>query len=286
MSIEQPTQKPHNPLAGYYRQPKVYVELPSQGRFYPEGSLDRSEDNKYAVYAMTAKDELMYKTPDALASGQSTVEVLKSCIPSLLNPWNMPSIDVDACLIAIRIATYGEDMDVTAGCPSCEKINDYTISLVNYLSILSQFNYEADIEIGELTVHIRPYTYKELSKTAIRAIEQEKIFNVINSETMSEEEKLDRFGASFVTLTQLTVDIITNCIESIDTPEETVTNKEMISDFINNAPKDVFQAISDRVTELKSAFDFPPQTVQCEECQHKYELTVSMDQANFFAVRS
>jgi len=106
--VAQPTEK-INPLAGYYRQPKIYLDLPSKGNYYTQGSLDVSEDGRYPVYAMTAKDELMYKTPDALMNGQATVEVIKSCIPSIKDPWKMPSLDVDACLVAIRIATYGSN---------------------------------------------------------------------------------------------------------------------------------------------------------------------------------
>ena len=66
-----------NPLASYYRQPKIYITLPSKGEFYPADSLDLSTNGQYAVYAMSAKDELLFKTPDALLSGQSTVEVIK-----------------------------------------------------------------------------------------------------------------------------------------------------------------------------------------------------------------
>ena len=108
-----------NPLSGFFRQPKIYVRLPSKGKFYPDGSLDASADGQYPVYAMTAKDELMFKTPDALLSGQSTVELIKSCIPAILDPWSMPSIDLDFALIAIRIATYGDKMEVGCNCPHC-----------------------------------------------------------------------------------------------------------------------------------------------------------------------
>jgi len=105
-TMQQPIKKA-NPLANYFRQPKMYMRLPSHGQFYPEGALDTSEIDEYPVYAMTAKDELMFKTPDALMNGQATVEVIKSCIPAIKNPWQMPSLDLDAVLIAIRIATYG-----------------------------------------------------------------------------------------------------------------------------------------------------------------------------------
>ncbi len=97
-----------NPLAKHFRQPKLYVNLPSGGMFYPQGSLEPTETGEFPVYAMTAKDELMFKTPDALLNGQSTVSVIQSCIPNIKNAWHIPSIDIDAILVAIRMATYGE----------------------------------------------------------------------------------------------------------------------------------------------------------------------------------
>lgn len=100
--------KKQNPLSQWFRQPKVYIKLPSNGEFYPHGALDKSANGEYPVYAMNAKDELMFKTPDALLTGQSTVEVIKSCIPAIQDPWSMPSIDLDVALVAIRIATYGQ----------------------------------------------------------------------------------------------------------------------------------------------------------------------------------
>jgi hypothetical protein len=99
-----------NPLASFFRQPKIYVSLPSKGEFYPQGSLVKTPNNEYPVFAMTARDELLFKTPDALMNGIATREVITSCIPNILDPWQIPSLDVDAVLSAIRIATYGEEM--------------------------------------------------------------------------------------------------------------------------------------------------------------------------------
>ena len=102
-----------NPLAKHFRQPKLYIQFPSKGNFYPDGSLEETETGDYPIFAMTAKDELTIKTPDALLNGQATVSVIQSCVPNIKNAWHVPSIDVDAILIAIRIATYGEKMDLT-----------------------------------------------------------------------------------------------------------------------------------------------------------------------------
>lgn len=275
-----------NPLSQWYRQPKVYVKLPSGGRFYPEGTLDISTTGEYAVYAMTAKDELMFKTPDALLSGQSTVEVIKSCIPAIKDPWQMPSIDLDFCLIAIRLATYGEKMDITANCPACNHENDYEMSLNTWLSIFDGFIYQDEIDLDPLTVVIRPYTYREITKTSIKALEQQKIFNVVNDDNLTDEQKMDLFGESFVKITELTVDIIADCIHSVKTPEGTVLDKSQIREFINNCSKDMFDKIQTHITNIKEQVELKVPSVECGECQHQFEIPVTLDQSNFFDVRS
>jgi hypothetical protein len=284
--IEQMQKKGQNPLTHWFRQPKIYIRLPSNGEFYPPGALDISANGDYPVYAMTAKDELMFKTPDALLSGQSTVEVIKSCIPAILNPWQMPSIDVDAVLIAIRVATYGEKMDVTANCVSCNEENSYDVNLVQRLEELSQFKYHSVVDCDPLVVHIRPYTYQELTKTSIKTFEQQRIFNIVNDDQMSDEEKMKKFGESFIKLTELTVEVIAGCITKIDTPDGSVTDTQFIREFIDNAQKDVFEKISQHVQNLKKDADMPDVHVKCSACSHEFDMTVSMDQSNFFGVRS
>jgi hypothetical protein len=280
-TIPQPVKKA-NPLANYFRQPKMYLRLPSHGKFYPEGALDTSEIGEYPVYAMTAKDELMFKTPDALMNWQATVEVIKSCIPAIKNPWAMPSLDLDAVLIAIRIATYGEQMDMNASCPACQHFNDFTLNLVSYLDSIAQTNYNTEISVPPLLIHIRPYSYKEISRTAMKSLEQQKIFNVVNNEDMPDEEKIEKFGESFVKLTQLTVDVVAGCITQIDTPEGVVTDLDAINEFVENAPSDVFNAINTRVMDLKEQMSLKAQNVECSECKHTWTVEATMDQTNFF----
>lgn len=286
MQGNQTVQSKPNPLSQWYRQPKIYFKLPSNGEFYPQGSLDISATGEYPVFAMTAKDELMFKTPDALLNGQSTVDVIKSCIPAILDPWKMPTIDVDAALIAIRIATYGEGMDLTAGCPHCGEDNVYTFPLTDWLGNLTNFQYESTVQCGELTVHIRPYTYKEITKTSLQSFEQQRVVSIINDESISDEEKLKQFGESFGKLTELTVDIIAGCIRQIDTPNGSTDDPQHIKDFIHNAPKDVFEVVSEHIRNMKTKIEIPDQEAKCSECQGEFRIPVSMDQSNFFAVRS
>lgn len=275
-----------NPLSNYFRQPKIYIKLPSQGQFYAQTALDTSDNGEYAVYAMTAKDELMLKTPDALLNGQATVELIKSCIPAIKDPWKMPTIDVDAALMAIRVATHGEKMEVSAGCPKCNHVNEYEFDIVEYLNRLQSFTFETKIECDPLVINIRPYTYQEGTKAALKSIEQQRIFAVVSNEDMPDAEKIEKFGSSFLRLTELTVDVIVGCIASIETPDGTVDDIAQIKEFINNTTSEVFNKINDRIIDMKNKLEVKEQHVKCGECSNDFDISITMDQSNFFAARS
>jgi hypothetical protein len=114
----------NNPLFKHFRQPAIYLKLPSQGRFYPDGSLQISVTGDIPIYPMTVKDELTLKTPDALMNGEGMAAVIRSCCPTILDPWQIPAVDLDAIFIAIRLASYGTGMDVNTSCPKCKEEND------------------------------------------------------------------------------------------------------------------------------------------------------------------
>jgi len=79
----------NNPLKAYFRRPAIYLKLPSEGKYYPQGSVDIPVNGEVAVYPMTAVDEITTKTPDALFNGSAVVEIIKSCYQRTLgNPTN------------------------------------------------------------------------------------------------------------------------------------------------------------------------------------------------------
>src|SRR6056297_2390222 len=99
-----------NPLSSFYRAPKLYSRLPSNGIFYTNEVIDVDESAEVAVYAMTAKDEMIMKNPDALLNGEAVAQVIASCVPQVKQPKQLISNDVDTLLIAIQGATYGDDI--------------------------------------------------------------------------------------------------------------------------------------------------------------------------------
>ena len=55
-----------NPLAKHFRQPAIYLQLPSGGKYWPDGSIDLPLNGQIPVYPMTTRDEISIRTPDAL----------------------------------------------------------------------------------------------------------------------------------------------------------------------------------------------------------------------------
>ena len=250
-----------NPLKKYFRQPKLYIKLPSAGNFYPEGALEMTETGEFPVYAMTAKDELTLKTPDALMNGQGTVDVIQSCIPNIKNAWVMPSIDVDAALVAIRIATYGNTHDIDVNIPVINEYRTYEIDLRYPLSHLMNAVYEPRLKLSdEVIVHLRPLTYKETTANTAKTMEEQRIFAVVNNSEYTEEQKLEMFSESFRKLTMMTVNVVGQSIQAIETPDGIVEEPDFIKEFIESADSNYFTAISKHLEEQRNKFMVKPMT--------------------------
>ena len=184
------SQDSNNPLKKYFRQPKIYLMLPSKGRYYPQGSIQMTESQELPVYPLTAKDEMMMKTPDALLNGEATIDIIKSCIPNILDPWKMPVIDIDAVMVAIRMATYGEKMSISTKVPVINEDRDYEVNLRDILEYLVTFNYEQYVSLSDdITVEIRPMTYKEFTENAQRTFQEQRIFKLVEDDTIPDDVK-------------------------------------------------------------------------------------------------
>ena len=277
-----------NPLRKYFRQPKVYTTLPSRGKFYPEGVLNMPETGELPVFAMTAKDELIIKTPDALLNGQATVDVIKSCIPNITNPWHMPSVDLDACLVAIRIATYGEKLDITTKVPVLGEEREFSVDLRQVLNKLVTPEYSNKLKLGDINVELRPLTYKEFTDSNLKTFEEQRIFSLVNDDDMDDSEKLTRFSASFKKLTDMTVNMLGKSIAKLQIGDDEVTNPVHIEEFIDNVDKEFFKGITDHLEEQRKKFAIEPIKVQSNEedvaagVPKEWEVPVTFDQSNFF----
>lgn len=278
-----------NPLRKYFRQPKVYITLPSKGKYYPEGTLDLPENGELPIFAMTAKDELTMKTPDALLNGQATVSLVESCVPNIKNAWEMPSIDLDAILIAIRIATYGDKMEIVTKVPNTDLERKFDVDLRALLNRLVSVEYIDSVTVDNMTVNIRPLKYKEFTEASLKTFEEQRIFALVNDESISDEDKITRFNESFMKLTDLTVNTLSKCVAAITIGDTKVTNPLHIDEFLKNADKEFYSFITDHLDEQRDKFSIEPIEVTSSDedieqgAPDTWTVPITFDQSNFFA---
>jgi len=270
----------NNPLTKYYRQPKIYLSLPSKGEFYPPGTI-QGDPLKLPVFGMSAMDEILLKTPDALFSGESTVQVIKSCIPGLQQPWLLPSIDLDAILIAIRIATYGQMMPSTFKCKSCKEENKFDLDLTKGMDYLAALEYADSLIVGPLKVNFRPLTYKEITDVNLKTYElRRKLAQSL--EGKSETQKAKYVNETMKDIATLQVKSFIKGIASVETEDETVEDTAFIDEWLQNSDKEFYDKIKKHLEEQVNKWKVQDQKVKCADCEAENVVKITLDTSDFF----
>ena len=275
-----------NPLRRHFRQPVIHLRLPSGGRFYPPGALNMPPSGELPVLPMTAVDEIVTRTPDALFNGSAIPDIISSCIPAIRDPWSIPSVDLNTILVAMRLASYGHKMDVTSTCPNCKNNNEFDLDLRLIMDSLKTPDYDTPLVLGDLTISFVPLSYRQINQNSQMQFEDQKHMQALNSTDMDTEQRLTMLSESFKKITALTIRAIAVSISSIQTPDALVTEPEYILEFLNNCEKDIFQQIRDHAIALRQAGEIKPLNITCSECSHQYKQDFSLDMSNFFETNS
>ena len=273
-----------NPLSKHCRQPAIYLRLPSQGSYWPDGAVMLPVNGELPVYPMTTKDEIMLRTPDALINGSGVVSVIQSCIPAIQDAWAMPSVDVDACLIAIRIASFGNDMNLSSHCPKCNHENEHTIELATALDQLGMPNYNETIVDSDLVIKLKPQNYYTVNRTNMISYEEQRILSIINEENLSLEEKEANLREITDKLIDLNIENLVNSTDYVLTAEgDKVTDPEYLKEFYTNTGSALIRKIQLKLGEFVESAGVKPYQTTCNECSAEYRTDVVFDYSSFFA---
>lgn len=279
-----------NPLNKYFRQPALYVSLPS-GQSYPPHVIAPSQTGELAVMPMTAKDEIRFKTPDALMNGQGVVDVIQSCCPEIKDAWQIKSYDLDTILIAIRIATYGETMDMSFVVPKANETVQHSVNLPALLEEVKQQQIKSEVVMKDgLKITVRPLTYKDMTQTSLQTFQQQKMYTAVQESQLSDDEKSAKFNEAFKTLTDINSNILLKNISKITLPDGAeVTDPTQIKEFVEHANASLIKDIETQIMALRTQGAVKPLKLKATEDQIKkgapvtYEVPVTFDNANFFA---
>jgi len=273
-----------NPLAKHFRQPVIHFKLPSNGAFWPEGTLNLPVTGELPVYSMTTRDEVVIRTPDALLNGSGVTSVIQSCIPEIKDAWKMPSIDVDAVLIAIRIASYSSNMDIETTCPHCKAENTYGIDLHNVLANIAVPDFSKPVTIDGLTFKFKPRQYFQMNKANLVAFEEQKMINVIQNTELSESDRTSMFTQHLNSIVDLSNQLYVDSTEYILTQDNIkVDNPLFITEFYKNSGKNVTNQVKAILEEFSRTSKIKPAKVVCSECEKDFSVNLTFDHSHFFA---
>ena len=275
-----------NPLKQYFRQPAIYLRLPSQGNYWPDNAITMPVNHELPVLPMTAIDEITYRTPDALFNGSAVVNVIQSCIPDVHDAWAAPGTDINAILVAIRIASFGHEMEIESTCPKCETHDEYGIDLRTVLENLKALDYDVPVTHGDLEITFRPMTYREQNQTNQSQFDQQRTIQSIPVSDLSDAEKIIKLNSALQEITKLTISSLKWSITSIRTPSMMVTDVDHIEEFLNNCDRGLFVKIRDHIIALRAASEFKPLNMKCNNCSHEYTQVLTLDQTSFFEAAS
>lgn len=273
-------------LNKYYRSPGIHVTLPSGGNFTPPEELDTAINGELAVLPMTSADEVLTKNPDGLLNGYSIEQIVRSCVPGVRNPRNLPTQDMDYLLMAIKLTTFGDTMELNAKCPKCSKPTEFGVSIRERLGMTTPMASEYMVRVtDEVVVYLRPYDYASNTKLNLAAFEETKLFQALLNSEISDEDRSRMFTASYEKIAYLNLELLSRCVMRVVVPDGVVSDADEIRDYIRNSPKQTVEAIQERLREIAKTGLDKTVHVTCDdpECEHEWTTELTFDPSHFFA---
>lgn len=271
-----------SPLAKYKRQPKLSIDLPSQGKWWPVGACEKFTDVE--IYSMTAADEIATKTPDILFSGQTTASIIKNCVPSIKDPWKMPVIDLYTVLSAIRMASYGEEYGIASKCSKCSEEAEYSLLLTKIIEEFANKNWQDIVYVDDFTFYLQPMNYKEITEVQKQnyTIQRQIVQQILKME--EGESKSEKLKEAYTNLAGIRAKIVLGHVVGIEVDGETEKNRKEIENFLINEEKKYYHAVEEVVLNNTKIWSIPPIEVSCanNECDNKWNMGVDLDYSNFF----
>jgi len=271
-----------SPLKKYQRQPKLYISLPSGGRFYDSVVLHNNTYTDLPVFSMTASDEILFKTPDAMITGNATTANIKNCCPSILDPWKVVTLDVDYLLMAIRVATYGNSMTVQHRCSKCNTENAYQVDLTKYMEHFGRQEFKDTVMIEDFTVKLRPLTYTKWTEVQKKTIGLQRALYQQSNSIEDEEQKAQFIDQIVLQINELALSTVFDFVEYIEVGGEKETDKNEIIEFLKTQDVAHFHAIKKVIDDNVDRWQIPSEQVECENCKAQNTLKVSLDASDFF----
>jgi hypothetical protein len=125
---EMPQMQTPQPKELEFSVPTEFVELPSKGRYYPQGHPLHGKDT-VEIKFMTAKEEDILASTSLIKRGVVFDRLLQSILMDNIDPNDFLLGDKNAVLVAARVSGYGDEYNTDVTCPSCKTKSRYMFNL-------------------------------------------------------------------------------------------------------------------------------------------------------------
>lgn len=272
----------NNPLSDFYREKSIFVKLPTGGKWYKQ-KPKLTPDGEIGVMPMTMKDEMLFKIPDSLYNGESLYEVLKSIVPDIADPYEISIPDVDVILLASRAVSTDTELPIDARCPHCGEITSYSINIPMILSRIKPITSDAEIEIKNLIIRLRPNTLASVTASSMQGVESARLVAAVGSDPNANTK--DLLQKSLEKATASGIGVLADSIESITMPNGTVvTDQTHIMQWVANSDATTTNVIKKLSMDLnkngiQNEFPF---SCSNEECAKEFVSSVEFNPTFFF----
>ena len=277
-----------NPLSQYFRQATTYVKLPTQGFWYQDGSVALTQEGEVAIYPLSAIDDILLNTPDAMLNGQALEKVLKNCVPGIKDIKKLLIPDMEAIFVGIKSASTDGKFELDRQCTKCNHENTYEVNC-NNLFATTTFVEEHDTKIvfnQDLEVYIKPYTFEMRQLFIKKEFEEERLLRSLDEKTQNTDEinKAKILAESVDRLSKITFELVSKSIEKIVLlqSKQVVVDNKNINEWLLNISKSQADIVINSVNKLNGIGVNKTMPFVCSNCEHSWEETLSFDPSSFF----
>ncbi len=248
--------------------PTQLVDLPSEGKFYPEGHPLHNKKT-LEIREMTAKEEDILSSQSLIRKGVVLERLLQSIIiDSHIDPQHLLLGDKNAIFMAARISGYGEEYKTTVTCPACNTtqktvfdLNEFSSPGLPDLGFVSEKVASSVEETQRGTFLVR--LPKSRLKVDVRLVNGEMESRIAASLEARKKQKMSEKPLT---------EHLKVCVVSANGVEE----RSELGNFIDNMPAQDSRFIRKVMTEITPNIDLTQEFV-CDTCDHEQDLEVPIN---------
>ena len=253
--------------------PTELVDLPSRGKFYPEGHPLHNQES-VEIREMTAKEEDILTSKSLIQKGVVFDKLLQNLIVnSMIGPQQLLIGDKNALLIAARRSGYGEMYETKVNCPSCGANQEISFDLTDATTKGPPSLAECSSKLGSAITQTETGTFVvRLPKSEVE-VELKLITGADEKKLLAAREmrKKKKLPANAIT-EQLRL-----CVASV----AGTSDRQEVDRFVSNMPARDSRFIRKVMAEITPNIDLTQEFV-CGECYHEQDLEVPINPEFFW----